>query len=121
MQDVLRLRPNGAADTDFGGTLLDRHHHDVADTYRTSQQGAETYHPHQDANTLHQVIYHGEDGFGVEYHHRLFVCGRDEMGLFHHGLYIGLNIGYLHPLFHREADHVDVVAYVVGLLHGGIG
>ena len=48
--DVEGLGADGSSDTDLLGTLLDRHHHDVADADDTGQQGTHTDQPDQEIN-----------------------------------------------------------------------
>ena len=109
---------DGSTDADFSGALLHGHHHDVAHTDGSTQEGAETNHPHQDADAIEEVVHHGEHRFCVDEKHCLFVGRMYGMGIANESADFLLHLAHLETLSCRHAKHLDFVASSVSAAQG---
>ncbi len=112
-----RRSADGASDANLRGALAHGHHHDVAHTDGTGQQGADTDEPHEEVDTAEEAVEHGEHHLSVDDGERLLVVGRHVVCMPHHltdARHQSLR-PYAGP--RHEADHRHAVTAVVGLLH----
>ncbi len=110
---------DGSTNTDFGGAFLHCHHHDVAHTDGSTQECAETNHPHKDADAIEEVVHHGEHRFCVDEEHCLFVGRVYGMGIANESADFLLYLAHLETLSCRHAKHLDFVASSVSTAQGG--
>ena len=72
-ENVLRRGSYGAADAYLGSAFAHGYHHNVADSYRSGQQSADTNEQNKEVYTAEKIVEHTEKHLCIEHHDTFFV------------------------------------------------
>ncbi len=119
--DVERFCAQRPADANLLGTLLDRHHHDVAHANDARQERAHADNPNQDVDAEEKVEEGGEHLGEVDHHQRLRVVWGNVVGL--EDDLLGLRDDSVHIVARQDAGRhqENLIAQVHALLQRAEG